>query len=71
MILGGQYFKLNVIPNYWGKATVIRINQYDEEYTELGFEVYNGKDILDLTGVSASIIGKKPDGTEFFYACSI
>ena len=72
MILGGKYFKLNLIPNHWGRPTVIRINQFDEEFTELGFEVYNGDEVLAMDGItSATILGKKPDGTEFEYECTI
>ena len=71
MILGGQYYKLNIIPGFWGQPLVVRINQYDEEFTELGFEVYNGNEKMSMSGVSASIEGKKPDGTVYVYPCTV
>ena len=71
MLLGGSYTPLNIIPQFWGKPPVIKVNQFDEELTEMGFTVWNGKDQMELAGISAVIIGKKPDGTVFAYTCTV
>ena len=71
MLLGGRYIPLNIIPGFWGKPQVVRINQNDADLTEMGFKIFNGNDEISLEGLSAIISGTKPDKTEFYYNCRI
>lgn len=71
MIIGGEYIPLNIIPGYWGKPAVIKINQFDKELSEMGFTVWNGKEKMDLSGISASIICRKPDNNVVVYDCTV
>lgn len=71
MLIGGKYTALNIIPKFWAQPPVIRINQDDVEMSEMGFTIWNGNEQMDVSGLSAAITGRKPDGNIFVYDCTV
>lgn len=71
MLIGGKYTALNIIPRFWAQPPVIRINQDDVEMSEMGFTIWNGNEQMDVSGLSAAITGRKPDGNIFVYDCTV
>ena len=65
-----QRFDYNIVPYYQLKEPV-KINQFDKEMTLLHFAIWNYKQRVDLTGMSATIGGLKPDDTMYLYDCEI
>lgn len=71
MLIGGKYTALNIIPKFWAQPPIIRINQDDVEMSEMGFTIWNGNEQMDVSGLSAAITGRKPDGNIFVYDCTV
>ena len=64
-----QRYNLNLIPS--GIPVNVYVSQYDDASRELVFNLYDGEQLFDGTGVSAEIVGTKPDGTGFSYTATV
>ena len=65
-----QRFNYNIVPKYQTKEP-LKLNQFDKTMTILNVAVWSYQDRVDLTGMSATIGGRKPDGTIYLYDCEI
>lgn len=65
-----QRFNYNIVPRYQSKEP-LKLNQFDKTMTVLNVAVWSYQDRVDLTGMSATIGGKKPDGNIYLYDCEI
>lgn len=64
-----QTIDLDVITG--GVPQVLHVSQYDTGARTLEFNIYASNNDLDLTGATAKISGKKPDGLGFEYPATI
>lgn len=65
-----QRFNYNIVPKYQTKEP-LRLNQFDKTITVLNVAVWSYQNRVDLTGMSATLGGKKPDDTVYLYNCEI
>lgn len=65
-----QRFDYNLVP-FYKLNEAIRINQFDKQMTILHFAIWNYQERVDLTGMSATLGGRKPDDTIYMYECAI
>lgn len=64
-----QTFNLHLIPD--AITPKIYLEQYDKYLNQLAFNLVNGSEYYTIpSGTYVSLVGKKPDGTAFSYACT-
>ena len=67
--MNNQTIKLDLVPG--GVPRTINVSQYDTGARVLTFELYAGAGTIDVSGATAKIYGRKPDGIGFEYDCTI
>lgn len=64
-----QTFNIHLVPDEIRPK--VYLSQYDKYLTQLAFNLVNQNDYYQIpSGTYVSLVGKKPDGTAFSYACA-